>query len=817
MAKQRKKAAGKKKHRVLRFLGITFLLGVLLIITAGLVILSQLGIDQWKDFDPSRLVNVQQTTVLYDKNQDVITTLHGRENRFHIDIEEVPLHVRNAFIGAEDVRFYEHSGVDIRRIVGALWEDIRSGSLKEGASTISQQLIKMSHLTSEKTWTRKAQEAYLAYQMEKEYGKDEILEMYLNIVYFGNGAYGIEAAAQTYFGVGTKDLTLSQAALLAGVIKSPSRYAPHIQYDNAIARRNLVLSQMEKFNLISAEEAAAAKAETITLAEQKPTIYAHGFFVDEVIAEACKRLSIDSETLYSSGYHIETSMDTALQTHCEALFTQSDLFPTLSNGNPAESAIVVLDVNTARVAAIIGGQEYTVKKGLNRATQSRRQPGSSLKPFVVYAPAIERFQYMPLTMVEDRQEDFNGYKPKNFGDSYNGTVTLRTAVAKSLNVPAVRILQEIGVDTGMSYATAAGIPFSSGDGNLAIALGALTNGVTPMELAAAYRTLAKEGLYSEPGYITKITNAEGQVVYSAQLNEHSAIQPATASIMTSLLQSVITDGTGKTIGELGMPIAGKSGTIGGGPSSGNRDAWMAAYNPEYVIVCWMGADDNSAALPDAVTGGTYPARFVKEVFRSLYPDPSKAPAFRLSDSVKEVKLDKKAWDAQHKIQLASSYTPEAYTFTEIFRTSSVPTETSGHWQIPSPPDDLSVTLNQEGKPVIRFTAPSSNTLYSIYRRSQDGTVSIAQRKANFGQSVEVVDQQAAPNTRYEYYVVPTHAELTIDGKPAQGAVSTSKAITTPQEGTWYNPIDGPSPSGGAAPGPSASPSASPSQMINPIS
>ena len=309
-----------------------------------------LQLDAWHELDMSKILDVQKSLILYDAEGEEITTLHTQEDRIWISIKEIPLMVRYAFIAAEDARFYDHFGVDIIRIFGAAWADLKAGEYVQGASTISQQLIKLTHLTDEKVMERKIDEAVLAYQLEKRYDKDEILEMYLNYVYFGGGYYGIEAAARGYFGVHASELTVAQAAQLAGILKSPSRYAPHLNMEASIGRRNLVLSLMKEYGYLDETACAEAMAEPVALRHGQNQ-EKRGYYVDLVLTESCELLGVEMDELLSGGYRIYTAMDSDLQAACERLFADDANFPA-AGVEGVEGALVVVDVRTGGVAAL---------------------------------------------------------------------------------------------------------------------------------------------------------------------------------------------------------------------------------------------------------------------------------------------------------------------------------------------------------------------------------------------------------------------------------------------------------------------------------
>ena len=384
----------------------------------------------WQKLDLDRLTQLNQTSIVYDASGERAGSLYGSENRVYVTLDKIPLHVQQAFIAAEDQRFYEHPGVDVVRMFGALWHDIRTMSLEQGASTITQQLIKLTHLSGEKTLSRKAQEAVLALQLERQMDKDDILERYLNVVNFGRGAYGIEAAANSYFGKSAGELTLAEGALLAGVIKSPSNYAPHLEPENAVERRDLILQTMADCGYITQAEADEAQTEALELHLSEESAR-YGWYLDAAATEAQEKLGISRDELLTGGYAIYTALDTGAQTAAEELFENGANFPDpAADGTPAQAALVAENVENGEIVALVGGRTYDVRLGLNRATQIRRQPGSAIKPVSAYAAAIEGYGYLPTSFVDDTPRVFaGGYQPGNAGGNYYGEVTLREALS----------------------------------------------------------------------------------------------------------------------------------------------------------------------------------------------------------------------------------------------------------------------------------------------------------------------------------------------------------------------------------------------------
>lgn len=747
----------------MRFRGLKILL---LAVTAAAVLfllcgaVKTLGMDRWVDFDVYRITGCDRTSIIYDGQSDVVTRLHGVQDRTWVSISELQPSTVYAFISAEDARFFEHEGVDVIRIAGAIVADIKAGSYVQGASTISQQLIKLSHLTSEKTISRKAEEAALAYEMERQYSKEDILEMYLNYVYFGGGYYGIEAAAEGYFGVHASDLTLDQSAMLAGILKSPSGYAPHINYAASINRRNNILRLMRDYGYITDDEKKQASAGRPTILHDKREEYS-GYYTDAVTKSAAALMGITVDELIRGGYSIYSAMDSDIQHYCEEMFKNGELFP----AEDSEAAIVVLEPSTGMVVAMVGGRSYTGGISFNRATDIRRQPGSVIKPVIAYAPAFEYLNYTAADMILDEETTFADYTPSNYGNKYYGWVTVREAVTKSLNVPAVKTLSAVGVYRAKDFAKRCGIEFDDTDDSLALALGGFTYGVSPLQIAGAYSCFASGGIYNTPTLIKKITDRNGLTVYEYRQDSRRVMSEANAYILTSMLKSVVTEGTGHRLNTLDIPIAGKTGTVG--LANGNRDAWMAGYTPEYTAVVWQGYDsDRLGLLPSSATGGTYPALMLYELFNHIYPD-GRSGDFERPESVKQYSIDAKTLKKQHKVVLANAMTPQSSRVTEYFTEETAPEDVSGYWAVPGSAQNL-LAVREEGGVMVSFDCPDDFGMYTLWR-SEAGKAEKPLMTWNGREGhIEYIDAAVKPGKGYRYRVTVKHEELLIGDEPVEG-------------------------------------------------
>ena len=742
-----------------------FLLAAMVLVPVLAIAAYVLSRDAWHMLDEEKLTYEKLSVQVLDGDDRLFSALGGGEERLLMDIDDLPDHVKNAFIAAEDARFYDHPGVDAVRILGAAWSDLKAGAFVEGASTITQQLIKLTHLDSRKELSRKVDEAILAVQLERIYGKDQILEMYLNTVYFGGGYYGLETAARGYFGVSAAELSLDEAALLAGVLKSPARFAPHLRPEASVGRRGVILHLMAQYGMISEEECDEAAARPLALVKDE-ALERRGYYVDYALQESCRLLGISMDRLLTEGYTICTGMDRDAQVLCEGLFADDQYFPQV-NGESAQGALCLIDAHTGYISALVGGRDEGVALGFNRAVRIRRQPGSVIKPILVYGPALEA-GYTAADMLLDESATFGDYAPSDASRRYRGWVTMREAVTRSLNIPAVELFSELGIGRCKSFARQLGIPFDKNDTRLALALGGFTYGVSPQELCAAYAAFADGGVYRSPTLIRRIEDREGHVVYESHPIARRVMSEGSAFILTSMLQSVVQNGTAKALRDLPMEVAAKTGTVG--DETGNRDVWLATYTAEHAAVIWMGFDENSNGklLPPDSGGGGYPAALMKEVLTGLYAGKA-APVFTQPESVVRVRLDGYTMESQHETVLATVYTPERYGVWEYFLKGTEPTEQSPYWSVPEPPED--VTLSRAGSAVtVRFTPRETYIRYLLYRETADGYATLLAAFEGADAAVFTDDVTGLVGA-VSYYVIGVHPGITVEGSPLAGPAS----------------------------------------------
>ncbi len=758
----------KSKKKTRKIIKVIFISSFILLLAAIIAFASYFKVDEWHSFDASLIIDAPKSSVIYDVDGNEISIMHSSENRLEIDMDTLPEYVKLAFISAEDTRFYEHGGIDFVRIVGAAVADIKAGGMVQGASTIGQQLIKLSHLSSDKTFERKIEEAYLSICMEHEFSKDEILEMYLNYVYFGGGFYGIEAASRGYFGVSANRLSLAQAAQLAGIVKAPSRYAPHLDMDRSISRRNTILNLMLEYGRIDADEYDKAVNEECIL--NNNIVSSENYFIDYAIEESCYRLNITRNELLSGGYRIYTTLDSKINSSAQQLATDADRF--LNGESETEAAIVVLRTDGS-IASMVGGREYT-SQCFNRASDMERQPASLIKPIICYAPALEYYNFTAATLLCNEIADFNGYKPHNSNDIYNESVSLRLALEESLNIPAVEVLDYIGLDCGVSFAEKSGIDFEDECISLSLALGGFTYGVSVLEMAGAYNVFASGGMYSEPFAVLSIEKGD-ETVYSHEINATQIMSEANAYILTDMLHSTAQKGTAKKLGELSFDVAAKTGTNLDADSN-VRDAWTAAYTNDYTVVTWLGTDSSKLGfLPKGTTGGNSACHMIAELLDQIYKDNSSY--FNVPQGIVTLGLDKESME-KGRILLATPYMTEEQVVNEIFTLNTAPTEENQYWQYPSPPDEVGWYFDLNGKPCIYFYAADERFRYSVYRIDSSGsTVKLTTQTDKKG-IVKYNDVGAIGGNTYYYYVTTIHPNLAYNGKNLESEPSRKLCVIT---------------------------------------
>ncbi|WP_448667378.1 transglycosylase domain-containing protein [Aerococcus viridans] len=579
-----------QRYRITRWL-------IFIILALGFVLESYLLIGA-KTTDVSDLpAKLQVTTEFYDQDSEYAGEISNDAGTY-VELADISANIQDAVISTEDKRFYDHQGFDPIGIARAAFGYLTSGQIVGGGSTITQQLVKNAFLDNDQSLMRKLKELFLAFEIEKNYTKDEILEMYLNNAYFGNGAYGVEDASLKYFGVSASEVTVDNAAVIAGALKGPTLYNPVDDYDATVERRNTILQLLADNEFITQEEAdAAINTELVQMNNDTSSdAYAYPYYFDAVINEAIDKYGLSEEDIMNGNYNIYTNLNQTYQTELEASYESTSLFPTSPSGELAQSASVVMDPATGGVMASVGGTGDYSFRGFNRATQISRSPASTIKPLLVYALALEK-GYTAQSVILDEVQSYgtDNYTPENWNFESVGEILLWDAVAKSKNTSAVWLMNELGVNTAVSKLDDFGIPYSDADKNLSLALGSFRDGgVSPLQMASAYSAFANGGVRSEGQYITRIEDQQGNVVVEEQEPvQNQAVSEEVADEMTSILMSVYDEGgTGSTMEPEGYEIAGKTGSAESANfSSGNKDEWDIAYTPDVVIATWFGFDD----------------------------------------------------------------------------------------------------------------------------------------------------------------------------------------------------------------------------------
>ncbi|OHX47684.1 transglycosylase domain-containing protein [Cytobacillus oceanisediminis] len=606
----------------------------------------------YKDADISALeAGLAQSTVIYDADEEVASKISANKNE-GISIDKIPDHMKNAVIAIEDHRFYEHGGIDLKGIGRAFFTNLKAGGIVEGGSTLTQQLTKNALLSAEKTYKRKLEEFFLAIEIEKEYSKDEILQMYLNQVYFGEGAWGIKRAAMKYYAKDVEDLSISEAALLAGLVKAPSAINPYQNEDKAIERRNLVLDRMKEHSFISEKEWEKAKNEKLVFEDGggDPLKGKYPYYVDVVLEEAINKYNISLDDLLSNGYQIYTELDQDMQGSVEETYKNDQLFPKGTGEQPVQSGAILLDPHNGGIRALAGGRGEHTLLGHNRAVHKVGQPGSTMKPIVPYAAALEAGWEITDELKDERMTFGEDYEPNNYNGQFRGNVPMYEAVKDSLNVPAVWLLDEIGVEKGVDAAKRFGIPEDAINQNLALALGGTNEGVSPLTMAQAYAVFANGGERPEAHSITKIVDKDGETVAEWKGENTRVISKDVADKVTTMLLGVVQHGTGKAAQIPGREVAGKTGstqmTIEG--IDGVKDQWFVGYTPQLVGAVWVGHDMTDAKnyLTTSSSEGTAPIfrEIMTEALKNQEAESFNVPQIAGLMEQRQREQQRKAWE-----------------------------------------------------------------------------------------------------------------------------------------------------------------------------
>lgn len=580
--------------------------------------------------DVSQTLSPAASSQIYDCKDRLITTVHAEQNRLPVKLADTPKDLQNAFIAAEDIRFYKHHGIDPIGIARAVVSNIRHrDATGQGGSTITQQLARNAFLTQEQTLKRKLLEAVLAVEIENKYTKAEILEMYMNQIYFGQGAYGVQTASHVYFGKDVKDLNLAQCAMLAGLPNSPNYYSPFHNLQAAKYRQGVVLDQMAKYGYISQEQANEAKAQDLGLVKpgsNQDNNKLASYFVNYVVQQVSDKY--DSSAIYKEGLKIYTTLDLDMQKDAENAVNK-DLPKGTKNAKgitQPQGALLAIETKTGDVKAMVGGRG---EDQFNRATQMYRQPGSAFKPFT-YVTALEKGM-SPNMMLDNSAVSFaGGWSPKNYGHTTGGPVTMTEALVKSMNIPTINLANKVGMSNVIKTAEKCGISslVDSGkysDNNLSASIGGLSKGVSLWDMAQAYSVFANNGQLIKPRVILKIEDRNGNILedHTGESDAEQVLDANAVARLNVMLQQAVMRGTGRNA-YFGRPVAGKTGT-----TNGAHDAWFVGYTPNMVTAVWIGDDTSTNA---GYTGGTIPATIFRD-FMSQATASQSASSFNIPASI----------------------------------------------------------------------------------------------------------------------------------------------------------------------------------------
>ncbi|GAA0347936.1 PBP1A family penicillin-binding protein [Bacillus carboniphilus] len=733
--------------------------------------------SQAPDLDPA-LLKDPVSSKIYDMNGNLVKEL-GTEKRDYIPFKDIPDIVKEAFLATEDARFYKHSGIDVIRIGGAVVANITDGFGAEGGSTITQQVIKNSFLSPKKTVERKVQEMWLAFQLEQEYEKDEIFEMYLNKIFMGEDIHGVATASQYYFGKPLKDLAsegtpkevaLAQAAMLAGLPQSPNGYDPFDNPERAKNRRDTVLYLMNKHGYISTEDMEKAQAVEMAsmvsetnpkLAEEKDP---YEDFVDYVIDEVQKKYP--DYNIFTDGLKIYTTLDpNAQEVVYNTLETNQVVeFP----DDEFQAGVTLLETKTGAIRAIGGGRNQDVQRGYNFATDTERQPGSTIKPILDYAPAIEYLKWSTYHQIVDEPYTYSKGQPvNNWDEDYYGQMSIRKALAMSRNIPAVKALQEVGLENAQDFAVSLGLPLQD-EIYESYAIGGLRKGVSPLQMAGAYAAFGNEGIYTEPFAITKIELRDGSVIETKPKSK-LVMQDYTAFMISDALKSVFQssyNGTATMAHIPGLPQAGKTGTtnytkedrekhgIGNGDVP---DSWMVGYTTQYTTAIWTGYSNYF----QPVKAG-YDQKIARHLYKAIMENVHAnidTPDFKVPGSVVKSPVEK----GSNPPKLPSEYTPEDQIVYEWFVKGTQPTEVSEQFDLPDPVEKLEAVFDEESGEIVltweygkgKEDEAENATTFDVEISLDDGPMQLVTTTPDLGLRL----RDALPGAFYRFRVTAISGEL----------------------------------------------------------
>ncbi len=713
----------------MRFLGKLFKLIIIVFLALLLIGLGYyFAVTKDVRLSEAKLTLKETSVLLYDDKNERIFMPCTSEIEQTVAFEDLPTHTVRAFIDTEDKRFFSHNGYDFKRIVKAAWNNLKARSFQQGASTISQQLIKNTHLSQEKTLKRKLQEWKLTKQLEKKHSKEEILEKYLSVIYFGHSCFGLRSAAEFYFGKSPQELDIAQSAILAGLVKSPNNYSPFKNPENCQKRKTSVLNAMLKNGSIDKADYQKAKDEPLPLAPMRDE--GIGGYTQQVFDELS---AIADERGFTVGGNIQiyTYLDKELQ------FTLTEI---ATAHEESDKQFCVLDAHS-----------HGFKACVSTVGETQRLPGSLLKPLLVYAPAMEENFLSPATPILDEKINYGGYSPDNYDGNFHSYVSAREALAKSLNVPAVKVLESVGVERAVSYLQKLRLPVDKKDYSLALALGGMQRGYSLQRLLSAYSALACSGNYTSCGFIQEI-KIDGNTVYKKSDKQERVFSDETAYLTTDMLQTAAKTGTAKKLHSLPFSIAAKTGTVG--TKNGNTDAYALSYTTRDVVGVWLGNADNT--LVD-YTGGGLPCNYLLQInaaLQTLYENERQTiEDFSRPKNVVNATLDVLSYEHAHSLELADEIAPAQYKFMELFKKDNLPQKRADYFSSPriSTP---SIAL-QDGYVVLTFSKDTPDFYEFLIERTNGKKKTVLYR----GNRIErFVDDNIVENEQYVYSVTPIYNE-----------------------------------------------------------
>ena len=731
-----------------KILKISLFIALSLILVATGFLVYGLAVSKTAKLDKNKIINFDNKITVCTLSGDIIT--EEINDKSVVNPSSIPDHVKKAFVAIEDKRFYKHKGVDYKGLIRATVKNAFSLSFKEGGSTITQQLIKNTHFSDKKTLSRKFKEIKLAKELEKEFTKDEILCAYLNTIYFGDGCFGINSASKHYFSKEVSDLSLNESAILAGLVKSPLKYSPTKNEDNCFNRKNLVLKCMYDQKYISKDlyNQTKNKRVLVDLSEKNPQkdyIYLVNKELDEILPDHLR---------YSKNLKVYTFFDKEKQ-------------EILDNG------LNLYDLKTDKTGIILDAESRILAYS-SSVGEIKRQLGSTIKPLVVYAPAIETNTVCSLTPILDEKIDFNGYSPSNYGDIYHGYVSVKESLSKSLNIPAVKVLNSVGISKACSYLNKTAIKIDKDDENLSLALGSTKNGATLKELTNSYSVLYNDGQYKKSSCIDKIVDENGKILYSYKAQNSKVFSSDTVSIVNDMTLECAKSGTAKKLSYLPFDLYAKTGTVGN--SNGNLDAYSISYNPEYCLGVWIGNRDNSL-MDNSITGGSFPTTISYDVWNNIYKNSTPPDKFPLKEVV-ELSIDKLSYDEDHKILLADENTPLRYQIKGIFKLNDKPKSKSKIFSSPNIENIISS---------VDFNRISIRLCLKEYYNARLYKVVNGKRKLVFDTINSIdktyIDTDVLPNEIYEYIAIPYYIA---NGKEYYGEEVILDKIKTPTSNVGEN-------------------------------